>query len=239
MLTPTLSLSDNGDGTGAMATIAGSSLGATNTVYTAPWLGGLAAATWTSQGSRVGDGTLNLAVDVGAYWAYVQSTLAGESAVSAVVGFHATSGNESVWERCLAAVAAKLQGLSLSGIAPSSIVVRKLPWNRNQIMPGLFVTPTQETLSPATNLRDDVGYGVQLTLVRASNQELTESLSTELSWREQISRAFRESALAGVDEVFTVRIEPGPIVDPASFAAQYDVQTLVVRCMAREIRGVA
>lgn len=238
MLTPTLTLSDNGDGTGATATIAGSSPGSTNTVYTAPWSGGIGGAEWTNQGSRVGDGMLSLAIESGAYWAYVQSTLAGESVVSTLVGVSATAGGESVWERCLTAVAAKLQALSLAGIASSSIVVRKLPWNRNQIMPGLFVTPTQETLSPATNLRDDVGYGVQLTLVRPSNQDLSADLSTELAWREQVSRAFRESALADVDEVFTVRIEPGPIIDPASFAAQYDVQTLVVRCVAREARGV-
>lgn len=237
MLNPTLTLLDNRDGTGATATIAGSSPGSTNTVFAAPWSGGIGGAEWNSEGSCVGDGTLNLAVEAGAYWAYVQSRLAGESVVSTLVGVSATAGGESVWERCLAAVAAKLQALSLAGIAPSSIVVRKLPWNRNQIKPGLFVTPTQETLSPATNLRDDVGYGVQLTLVCASNQDLSANLSTELAWREQVSRAFRESALAEVDEVYTVRIEPGPIIDPASFAAQYDVQTLVVRCVAREARG--
>jgi hypothetical protein len=145
---------------------------------------------------------------------------------------------ESVFERCLNAVAARLQAISLSGIAASSIVVRKLPWNRNQIMPGLFVTPAKETIEPATNLRDDVGYGVQLTLVRASNQELSTNLGAELTWREQISRAFREQALAGVAEVYTVRVEPGPVFDAASFANQYDVQTLVLRCVARETRGV-
>src|SRR5687767_14210717 len=139
--TPTLALADNGKGTGGTTTISGATAGSTNTVYTAPWSGGLIAAAWTNRGSRSGNGTLAVSVANGYYWAYVQSTLAAESAVSTVVGFRVTSGSSSVFERCLNAIAARLQALSLSGIAASSIVVRKLPWNRNQVMPGLFVTP--------------------------------------------------------------------------------------------------
>lgn len=235
---PTVTVADNGDGTGGVVTIAGSTAGSSNTFYAAPWSGGFVPAAFTLQGSRVGDGSLPVALASGLYWGLVRSNVGGRIVDSLPGGFRLTSGDDSVYYRCLSAVAARLGALGLSGIAGASIIVRKTPWNRNLAVPGIFVTPSSEAhIEPATNLRDDVSYGVQLTLVRASNQELSANLATELSWREQVSRAFRENTLAGVDEVYTVRIEPGPVIDVASFAAQYDVQTLVLRCVARETRG--
>lgn len=235
---PTFSVADNGDGTGGVVTIAGSTVGSTNTFFAAPWSGGFISAAFVSYGSRTGNGTLAVALVSGYYWGLVRSSLSGQIVDSLPVGFRISSGDQAVYYRCLEAVAARLATLGLGGIAGSSIVIRKTPWNRNLATPGIFVTPSSEVpIEPATNARDDIGYGVQLTVVRASNQDVSANLAAELSWREQISRAFRESALAGVDEIYTVRFEPGPVIDAASFAAQYDVQTLVLRCVARETRG--
>jgi hypothetical protein len=235
---PTFTVADNGDGSGGVVTVAGSTPGSTNTFLAAPWSGGFAAAAFVSQGSRTGDGTLNISPGTGYFWGLVRSEKSGQSTDSAVRGFQITSAAQAVYYRCLAAVAARIQTLGLAGVAGSSVVVRKTPWNRRLTKPGVFVTPTREaSFAAATNLRDSVPYGVQITIVRAANEDLSGGLDTALAWREQIARALRQNTLAGVDEVYTVELEPGPVLDSASFGEQYDVQTLMVRCHAREPRA--
>jgi|GEM_PF-3866914 len=86
---PTLALVDKADGSGAVATISGSTPGATNTVYTASW-GGVGTLTWTARGSRAGNGTVDLSLPPGIYLAYVVSVLDGQ-AVSPVTGVRTTA----------------------------------------------------------------------------------------------------------------------------------------------------
>ena len=78
----TLTISDNGDGTGGVATIGNSSGGATNTLYGAIWTAGTL--TWTSIGSRSGNGTITL-TSQGSYLWYVGSSLAGFSSASQAI----------------------------------------------------------------------------------------------------------------------------------------------------------
>jgi hypothetical protein len=88
--TPTLSVADAEDGTGATATVSGSTAGTTNTVYYRTPTG----ATWQTGGSRTGDGTVTLALtpdDIRAHEAYVASQSAGGTASSPPVRFWATS----------------------------------------------------------------------------------------------------------------------------------------------------
>lgn len=65
----TLSVSDNADGTGGVATISGSQ-GGTVTVYSLSQFG----TTWTSRGTRTGDGTVTLALADGWYWWYAEES---------------------------------------------------------------------------------------------------------------------------------------------------------------------
>jgi hypothetical protein len=73
--TPTLTVSDNGLGTGATATIIGSDAGSSNTIYVAA----LGSTTWSSAGARAGDGTISITLVPSNYWAYVRSILGGTS----------------------------------------------------------------------------------------------------------------------------------------------------------------
>lgn len=90
---PTLAVSDNGDGT-ATATITGSSATATNTVYYQQ----AGAAGWTSGGSRIGNGTVTLSLSNGRYFGYVSSLLDGSTAVSNVVTFIVRNGSLSNYQ---------------------------------------------------------------------------------------------------------------------------------------------
>jgi hypothetical protein len=71
--TPSLLVGNNGDGT-ATATISRSMGGTTNTVY-AMRADGSMAGDWVAVGSRVGDGTVVLNLDAGAYWFTCTSSL--------------------------------------------------------------------------------------------------------------------------------------------------------------------
>ena len=86
--TPSLSVTDAGDGTGATATVSGSDGVTTNTVYTTAW----GAAAWTSGGARSGDGTVSLSLGNGRYFAYCVSAYGTAAAVSVPVLFAVTDG---------------------------------------------------------------------------------------------------------------------------------------------------
>ena len=71
--TPTLTVIDKGDGTGATATIAGGDAGASNAVYVAP-VPGSGNAAFALAATIAGNTSGNLSLDPGAYLAYAEST---------------------------------------------------------------------------------------------------------------------------------------------------------------------
>jgi len=144
---------------------------------------------------------------------------------------------DAVFKQCLDATKTQIEGLTLSGVANADIVVQKLPWDRNVTKPGIFIYPVPETLAQATNASDDVGYGVMVVMVQASNQNLTSNVNRLLTWRQQISRHFRFQRLTGVSEVFQCLVIPQPVFSPGDFLNQFDVSALLIRCMSRESRG--
>ena len=88
--TPVLAVADNGDGTGAVATITNATSGTTNTVMVGNWNHGIGTVSFTSGGSRTGNGTVSLSLAVGTYWAYVQSTATDAEEPSNFVFFRVT-----------------------------------------------------------------------------------------------------------------------------------------------------
>lgn len=239
----TLAISDNADGTGGVATISGAAA-ETITVYSQTVNGQLGTATWTSRGSRSGDGTVNVSPGDGYYWWYASGATSG---ISNLVYQNLSSGTQAVLYRCLTGVQALVQSLALSGVANGSIVVRKLPIDRFSAageglsLPAIVIAPWgTETMRAAdgTNERDDVGYPVAVTIFAADQQHLTQDLDTYTKWREQIARTLRQNTLSGVSEIYTCQIEPGPIVDLAAWVQKtLFVSGLVARYTSREVRG--
>lgn len=90
--TPTLTVTDKGDGTGAMATISGGDAGASNAVYVAPLPTATGNAAYALAATIAGNGSGNLALAPGGYLAYAEAT---ENALNALpsntVYFRATS----------------------------------------------------------------------------------------------------------------------------------------------------
>ena len=143
-----------------------------------------------------------------------------------------------VFKQCLDAVQDGIRGLDLSGIK-SNVLLRKVPFDKDAKFPAVFVYPLPERINPTagTNLRDQIEYGVGVTIARVSKNDLTEFFNTMLKWREQIRSKFIHQRLSGVTEVNTCRVEPGEVVLPAAIVKLHEVGFLVVRCMAWETRG--
>lgn len=242
-----LALVDNGDGTGLVATVTGSAGGSTNELVYARHYDGILSAQFTVLGTRTGDGTIPGALPVGDYWLFLVSTNGSTVESTRVRGFRATNGDpDSVFFRILQSVQSRLRTLSLAGISPDDILWRKFPWNRKEdSRPGIYVTPVKETGEGGTNLTDRLGYGIQVTTVRASNNHLTNNLDVELSWRQAQRRGFDitpyahgGAVLMSVPECYEIDFEPGPVIDYGSFVSNLDANAFVLRVKCEEPRGV-
>lgn len=245
--TPTLTVADNGNNTGATATIASGSAIAANVVYTTPLDGNY---TWTNSGNRSGNGTVSLTLDAGIYLAYVESTLNSQEVVSSIVPFVVTTGADAIYMQILEAVQSRIQTLSLTGIASASVLLRKVNTFKGIgvqeaspaiAYPAIVVSPagTELTATNAgTNERDDTGYAVMVGVVDTDEQALTDNMNRNLLWRERIMHAFRNQRLTGVTEVNACAIEPREPVRFSDWVSGKYVSLLVLRFTAREVRGL-
>ena len=235
--TPVLAVADQGDGTGATATISGADGGTTNTVYVANWPG----TAFASKGSWTGNGTVDLAItDLGPKWAFVKSASTGGNSCSSMVHFRVTDSSNAVFYCILAAAKAVIDGLAITGV---TAYLYKVPWTRSMAKPGIAICPVQEKISASTNDSDDLGYGVNVVMARVSNQALPVESSGVLGWRDRIERAFlsrigKASMIAAVPTIYNITIEPGVVYAEQGFSNQHDVTALVVRCTVRQHEGL-
>lgn len=212
--TPTLSQpADNADGTGATATISGSTTGSTNTVYVAPWTGAIDDLVWTSKAVRTGDGSVSLSLSDGFYVARCESVKSG---LPAAFGnnpvFQTTGGGtySSVHKALAEAVKTKiisLLGSAIVGPVSDSVRVRKMPWtndfssisptpsDKSHAYPAIIVCYyDREEIPPSggTNVRDRIGYPISVAFARPTNAPGTISVEdgddTFLRWREAVER---------------------------------------------------
>ena len=241
LATPTLSISDAANGTGGTATIASATAGTTNTVMGANFDGSLELAAFTSLGSRVGNGTLALAVANGYHWAFVKSTDGVETVVSSMLGWRSTSGATAVLYQILLALQAVCQAMTFTGISPANVLLRKLPINPEKVEPAIFIYPVADQQSDRVNARDDYGYGIGFVAIQKSNASPTVNLDRLTMWRQQLNRAFRNgrNQLSAIAEITgEMRIEPGMFIVPSSWQEQFDVTNLTLRVWTRETRGL-
>lgn len=253
--TPTLSIADNADGTGGVATISGATAGTIQDVFAQKVDGELGTAAWEMVGTRTSDGTINVTPTAGLtgyYWWYCESTdetdsgsdsggTDDETVISNLVYQNLTDGADAVMERCLTGVQSRIQGLSLLDIPNANIIVQKKADEKKVSLPAILIsTGGPETMVPTagTNVRDDIGYPVFVGIVAADNQDQTKDRAKYLKWREQIARAFRNQHLPGVTEVYTMQIETRDIVAPSWFVNNLFVSSMVIRCISREVRGI-
>lgn len=244
---PTLAIADSANGGAGIATVTGSTVGATNTLYGQPYDPAFAIRPWRSLGSVVSSGSISFSVPLGHWAFYVKSVLAGESEVSRIhYGGITDAARQSVQLQCLEAAAVRVKAAGLQGLANKSVVVQELPWSRlfegdnpRLPLPGIVVCLAgAERIQIASNVRDDIFYPVLIAIVARNNQELGTYLPRYTLWRQTLERAFRSGRMPGVQSVIAMTVEPGTIVVPDPFINQLWHSAFVVRCQSREPRGL-
>lgn len=240
---PSIAVVDNEDGT-TTVTVSGSHASSSNSIQTQPVDGDLGSGTWTEQDTRVGDGGVTFALPNGLYHVICVSTLAGCPALSAIAYHRQTDGTDSVHQQCLDAIRARIQLLSLSGIANSSVVVRKFAIDQNlPSLPCCLIAQHGKAISPrdGTNAKDDYQDLAIVGFIAADNQSLTagDSGATYLKWEQDFARAFNNQRLPGVSGVYSVRVQPTNPPNPDVWKqSNLYVSAFLLRCLSREPRGL-
>lgn len=135
----------------------------------------------------------------------------------------------------------QVQALDLPGIPRANVVIchsaaveiARLPSER---MPAVVIAPFgAETITAASNLRDDVEYPVVVAIVaslRIDAEQPTDKqtlhLDQRLTWRETIRKAFSNQRL-DTTRGYTMTVVPMAIVDAAAFARDLFVSGFTLR----------
>lgn len=233
---PTFTVVDNGDGTGATATIGGTS-GAANAVLVASW-SGTDSTGWLSKGSRTGDGTLTLDLDPGYYWAQ----LLCDGVPRGLAYFRVSDSEYSIHYVAALAAQAAIRSLALADVDSDNVLVQKVPWDRpaNDNYPKIIIsTIGTETMrkGAGTNVRDDVGYPLMISIIDKDKQTLEDNHSRNLLWRQRIAQGVRNQTLGSIPEIYDCTLEPRAIVDPGWFQQNKWHSSMVLIPLSRERRG--
>jgi hypothetical protein len=234
----TLTITDNADGTGGVATVAGSNVAATNTLYKAAWSGQTGALTWTSVGSRTGDGTISVSSGTGFFVFRLDSLYSGTTTVVANYRPLTDTATQSILQRVLSAAKTRIDALALSGL--TAVDVRWLPRAKpGDTWPLIAVCPVHaETFPGVMTQTDDIGVPFLVCIMDAQNQNPTANLNRNSLWREKILSALRYQRLAGVPEAYIVQPEPAEIINPGLFDGQnLFFSALLFRATTRTLRG--
>lgn len=240
LATPTLAVSDAGTGTSGTATVSGSTSTATNTLYyqSVANRGG----SWTSAGSRTGNGTISISgMTAGYYWWKVESSDGTDTVTSNLVYQPLLSDAAAMQKQVWDAVKARMQEVTFSGI-PTTRIYQKHELDVSAMLdltkPCLVLTLDDgliETSAPGTNERDDIGYPVACIFLDDNNRSED---GARLLWRQQAMDALREQRLTGISESLKNEIEPLSILGERATQADLWWSGFVVRCLTRRPRGL-
>lgn len=236
---------DAQNATGGTVAIAGADA-ATVTVYAQKVdATGLTIPTFSSKGTRTGDGNVTVTLDPGYYWIYAQGQVSGVVAVSNFLYAYATDAADSVSSRCVDAIEARLAGLVMttdSGVSVPNATIYKqviLGPEGGISYPCILLTHEggRETQERTTTGKDDIGYPINVFVVDRHGTDFKTKRKTWLKWRQQVFRALRNQRLAGVTECQIVKMEPDAVFDPKLPSYQQVILGFTARCVCRETRG--
>lgn len=158
--------------------------------------------------------------------------------------------SDSVEGIVLQCVERRLKSLNLPGITPERVLVQSLAWmpNPDDVPPPyVIISPAPESTpwDDGTNERDEVVFGVIVSLVLANQRNMVRGMGLQLYWRERIRRAFQNKTIAALADylAFTdssalirTSVESGDKFIEAAKRDQRDAQYYVIRFRVREGR---
>lgn len=138
-----------------------------------------------------------------------------------------------------------LKSMELAWPPASMIAARRLPWDVKGdgtvvIHPGITVHPLKPVFAAGTNEREDVGYGVGITIIAPTDHSSAEMRDRVPACREAIRRKLVEDRLSTLPLVsgatyIQTKIGDSEVNLPRE-AHRYEVSGLVARCWVREPR---
>jgi hypothetical protein len=259
-----LTVTDNADDTGAVATVSGAAVGANVALYRSVIDGKmLTSPAFAFIAARVGSGTIPAPGPKGFYWWFAAShegdygeilteddfpiltedgglilTGGGQKEISNMVYQNVTDGAEAVHERCLAAVQNRAVLLLAGRSHIESIVRQQKPSDLNVTLQSIVVTTwdLQQSDEGGTNAHDDIGRRVRILIATNDVNDLT----SEARWhkdREILFRGFHNQRLPGVDEVSYCIAEPSTVAAEDPNKTTYTLGSLDLLFRCREPRG--
>lgn len=240
----TITVADNGDGSGAVFTVAGSQPGSANVVWVSRFQGSNAERPFQSAGTRSGDGTVAWGGEIGCYLATVISTSAGAAAASEPIAFCVTDGTLSLYERVLEAVREFVLALALPGVAsdPAKHRVCKIGAKLQELLrtgeEAVYYIPAAESFEYSDNAYATVSLPVNVVLISKSGSTLRGGLRELLLAREDCHLSFDASPLPDVPEIHTVDVQPGAVIDPGNWAQGYDVSVMTFIAKSEQVDGI-
>ena len=241
-----LTITDDANGTSVTATVSGSAVTDTNTVYKHTWTGVTGTLSFSSAGSRVGDGNISISTGVGTWLWLLESVTTGLVKTNTVVFQNSTdssSAGESVLSRILTAVKTQIVALNLSGISSSDVIIRWMPRQLASSvdpLPNITICPAPLPVSSPNYLTatDHVGYPVLIVAKSLASQDYDINIARNTLWIEKIMREFRFQGIDTIVECSTCIPEPKAIIDPSWFHKDNILyHAVVMRFVCREGRG--
>lgn len=226
----TLIVTDNTDGTGLTATIAGGLITDVWTVYVTSLTPGVL--TFTTYGPRTGNGAVPVPVPNGPYVAYA---LADTGSVTNHVFVSATNRLASTATRLRQYVADAIAALGLPFVAIEQQWTPVDETNLSFPCVILTVENVQETWEGDMNLTDDIGYPVRVMICDKQDAYDHDTLPDYETWRQTIVDRFRNQQIpVGVNVL--CRVEWDAIINPNLPKLMFVVSEFVVRGIFREPR---
>jgi hypothetical protein len=150
---------------------------------------------------------------------------------------------DSVQSLLLDLVQRRLKELDLNGIADEAIVQRRLPRPDGVALPCVIISPMPERFNPqgGTNEKDDVTFGVLISIIKSNNRNLASENSDfrdEMYWREKVRRGLSRWRSPEVGDACwrDSVVESGEPLIPELWRNNYAGQYLVLRVLMREPR---
>lgn len=243
-----LTVSDNLDGSGGVATISGSDPAAVNTLLYAPWTVAQHNQMWFTGSNRTGDGTISISsLALGTYFWMVDSVLAGSHSFSNIYMQAITDVAETPPHvQALNGLVAKIQALitagRITGIDIDKVVAIWTPRELDQIdsanLPQILLAPIgKENEVGLLTSQDDIEYPVYIAIVDRSNQDYFSNIRLRSLWRNVIAKAVRHQRVLGATTVMTTGLKYDWTLDPAAFRSNLHFSGLLALPRSRELRG--
>lgn len=149
---------------------------------------------------------------------------------------------ESTWYTIAEALVTELEGAVQNDVdasiamAANGVVIRQRPQRlQDDRRSGVYIVPLNDTNTPITNIRDDVGYGLGIIVFNVNNRELTDSTDTLHAWVEACKVRLRRKQINSITpRVHKIDIEPRSVIDSGAFGSGFAVGSFLARCLVRQ-----